>query len=267
MKGRIKEAFPERLKFLEGKVALITGGGGGIGWGIALEFAREGAQVMIVDIDQKKGEEVLGEVNKISRGHSFWPLDIRKIENFPDFLHEIYRKYGKIDVLVNNAGINTENTFLTMTPENWDLVYETNVRGHFFFSQAIAERMIEAGIGGSILFITSIHQEVVQGRPHYSSSKAGLAMLVKEMAAELAPYNIRVNGIAPGGIYIERRTEDPNSASQEQTVLLGGRNGIPRDIGRAAVFLASDYWSRHITGQILTVSGGQYLKPVIDSRR
>jgi NAD(P)-dependent dehydrogenase (short-subunit alcohol dehydrogenase family) len=89
-----------------------------------------------------------------------------------------------------------------------------------------------------------------------------LVMLIKEMAVELAPDGIRVVGIAPGGIYIDRRIEDPGLANDEPTVLLGGKNGIPRDIGRAAVMLASDYWSRQITGEVLVVSGGQYLHPV-----
>ena len=128
-----------------------------------------------------------------------------------------------------------------------------------FLSQTVAQKMVEGGIEGVILFITSVHQEVVQQHPHYSSSKAALAMLVKEMAAELAPHKIRVVGIAPGGIYVNGRVSDPEQADDEPTVLLGGKNGIPRDIGRAAVFLTSDYWSRHITGEILTVSGGQYL--------
>jgi NAD(P)-dependent dehydrogenase (short-subunit alcohol dehydrogenase family) len=86
-------------------------------------------------------------------------------------------------------------------------------------------------------------------------------MLVKEMAVALAPYRIRVVGIAPGGIYVEKRVDDPLLADSERSVILGGRNGIPRDIARAAVFLTSDYWSRHITGEIVTISGGQYLLP------
>jgi NAD(P)-dependent dehydrogenase (short-subunit alcohol dehydrogenase family) len=246
-------------KFLENKVALITGGGGGIGWGIGLEFAREGAQVILADINRQKGEEVLGELRKVSDGHLFVEMDVRKVGMFEGLLEQVEKNLGKIDILINNAGVNTSHAFLDMTPEAWDNVHDTNLRASMFLSQAVVRRMVDGGRTGNVLFITSVHQEVIQGRPHYSSSKAGLKMLVKEMAVELAGYGIRVNGIAPGGIYIDKRIEDQMEANKESSVLLGGRNGIPRDIGRAAVFLSSDYWSRHVTGEVLTVSGGQYL--------
>ena len=163
--------------------------------------------------------------------------------------------------MVNNAGVNTPHRFLNMTPEAFDEVFKVNLRGHFFLSQEVVKRMIARRKFGVIIFITSVHQEVVQGRPHYSGSKAALAMLVKEMAGELAPYGIRVNGIAPGGIYIEKKIDNPSLANDESSVILGGKNGIPRDVGRAAVILTSEYWLIHITGEILTVSGGQYLLP------
>lgn len=245
--------------YLEDKIALITGGGGGIGWGIGVEFARNGAKVVLVDIDEKNGAEVLADLGKISSGHRLYCLDVQDIEAGQQFVEEIWDQYGQIDILVCNAGINTPHGLLNMTPEAWDQVHDTNLRGHMFLSQTVGKKMIRGGIEGVILIITSVHQEVVQGRPHYSSSKAALAMLVKEMAVELAPHKIRVVGIAPGGIYINKRVTDPDQADDEPTVLLGGKNGIPRDIGRAAVFLTGNYWSRHITGEILTVSGGQYL--------
>lgn len=250
-----------REGFLEDKVALVTGGGGGIGWGISTELAREGARVAIVDINKGRGEEVLALTEQISPGHHFYQIDIREIGSFDRLLDEIAKDLGAVDILVNNAGINTGHNFLGMTPEAFDEVYGVNVRGHLFLSQAVAKKMIEAKRKGTIVFITSVHQEVVQGCPAYSSSKAALAMLIKEMAVELARYEIRVNGIAPGGIDISGRISDPQLAGKEETVLLGGRNGIPLHIGRTVVMLASEYWTEHITGQIWTVSGGQYLAP------
>jgi glucose 1-dehydrogenase len=244
------------------KVILITGGGGGIGWAICREFAREGAQIAIIDINETKGQEVLLDVRRLSPGHRFYHQDIRDINAFSDLLGQIDHDLGRIDVLINNAGVNTDNGFLNMTPEAFDHVLAVNLRGHFFLSQKVAQAMIAAKTKGVILFTTSVHQNVVQGHPHYSASKSALVMLIKEMAVELAPDGIRVVGIAPGGIYIDRRIEDPGLANDEPTVLLGGKNGIPRDIGRAAVMLASDYWSRQITGEVLVVSGGQYLHPV-----
>ena len=258
-----KKIFLKERKegFLERRVALVTGGGGGIGWGVVTEFAREGARVAILDIDERKGQEVLSLAKEISPDHCFYQADIRDISSFKSLLDQIEADMGVVDILINNAGINTNHDFLHMTPEAFDEVFDVNLRGHFFLSQEVTRRMIDTKKKGAVLFISSVHQDIVQGRPHYSSSKTALAMLVKEMAVELAHYGIRVNGIAPGGIYIDKRIEDPLLANNEPSVILGGKNGIPRDIGRAAVMLTSDYWSRHVTGEILTVAGGQYLVP------
>ncbi len=249
--------------FLGDQVAIITGGGG-IGWGIAMEFAREGAQVVIIDKDKQKGEEVLAEVRKISQGHQFEHWDIRQIDKIEEKLANIKSHYPQgVDILVNNAGVNSTEAFLSLTPEAWDEVQDTNLRAHAFLSQAVAREWIDHKRSGVILFTTSVHQDVIEHRPSYSTSKAALKMLIKEMAAELAPHNIRVVGVAPGGIHIRNRTEDPLQAKVVPQVPLGGRDGIPRDIGRAAVFLCSDYWARFITGETLTVSGGQYLDPTV----
>jgi len=254
-----KEA--DKLKTKEGlfagKTVLITGAGGGLGWGISLSFAREGARVIVTDIDDAKGQEVVRLISKESDAQpQYFHLNVREVAAFPELL----AKVGPIDVLVNNAGINTEHGFLTMTPEAWDEVMSTNLRGHFFLSQAVAKQMIEGQKRGVICWISSVHQEVYQGRPHYVASKAAIARLVKEIAVELAAYGIRVVGIAPGGIYVGERTEDPLKAPQEKTIPLGGRNGIPSDIGQMAVALCSDRFARQVTGEVITVSGGQYLR-------
>lgn len=243
--------------YLKGKTVLVTGGGGGIGWGICLECAREGARVIVTDVDDEKGNKVLSELLEINEGHQYRHLDLLRTEEFDRILDEV----GNVDVLVNNAGINTPNNLQDMTEGNWDKVMGINLRGHVFLTQKVTARNISSGGRLSIVFISSIHQEVVQGRPHYSASKAAINMLIREVAVELAPHGIRVNGVAPGGIYIGKKVEDPETANDEPTVLLGGKNGIPLDIARTVVFLACDYWSRHITGQMITVAGGQYLKP------
>lgn len=248
-------------KFLEGKTVLVTGGGGGIGWGICLECARAGAKLIVTDIDRKKGGEVLDDLEEISSGHRFWYLDVRNTKENCRGITNIYEAGGRIDVLINNAGVNSSHGFLDMAEDAWDEVFAVNLRGHFFLSQIVARKMIEHKARGVILFTTSVHQEIIQGRPHYSTSKAALRMLIREMAVELAPHGIRVNGVAPGGIDL-RRIEDPALAGDEPTVLLGGKNGIPSDIGRMMVVLASD-WSRHMTGEVVTVSGGQYLLPFV----
>lgn len=250
------------MGYLVGKNILVTGGGGGIGWGICLECAREGARVIVTDVDDEKGVEVLSQCLLISKGHVYKHLDLLQISEFPEILKETYNEVGGVDVLVNNSGINTPNDILNMTEESWDNVMGVNVRGHVFLTKLVVQKMIDSKEKGSVVFISSVHQDVPQ-RPHYTASKSAIRGLVKSMAVEFAPYGIKVNGIAPGGIYIDKRVEEPEKAGKEPTVLLGRKNGIPSDIGRMVVVLASDYWSRHITGEMVTVSGGQYMKPVV----
>ncbi|MFH1668103.1 MAG: SDR family oxidoreductase, partial [Candidatus Komeilibacteria bacterium] len=176
---------------------------------------------------------------------------------FDSALKEIFQDVGTVDVLFNNAGINTSRNVLNMTEEDWRKVLDTNLTGHVFLTQKIVQKMIDSGVKGSIIFTSSVHQDI-PSTPHYTASKAAIKALVKAMAIEFATHGIRVNGIAPGGIYITERVEDPDQANNEPSILLGGKNGIPRDIGRVGVVLASDYWSRHITGEVITVSGAQY---------
>lgn len=251
-------------KLLKNKIALVTGGGGGVGWGICKELAEEGAKVTIVDIDEKAGKKVLNEISETGKGHKFYKQDVSIVEDLNKFMQKIYKNDGNIDILINNAGINTPNKFLDMTVENWDKVHDVNLKSHFFLSQNVAKNMIKNKIEGKIIFISSVHQKIVQKRPHYSSSKAAISMLVKEIAIELAPHNIRVNTIAPGGIDISGRVSDPKRAKEDPPVPLRRKSGIPSDIGRAVVFLASDRWSRHITGSTVTVSGGQYIDPTLN---
>ncbi len=248
------------MKYLENKNVLVTGGGGGIGWGICLECARQGARVVVTDVDDELGGETLRDVLEVSAGHVYQHLDLRNPDTFPAVLQEIYSRVGPVHALFNNAGINSPCTGLDITLEQWDKVMGVNLRGHVFLTKLIVSKMVDEGIHGSVIFTSSVHQDI-PSTPHYSASKAALKGLIPALAADFAPYKIRVNGIAPGGVHIQERTENPEDANDEPTVLLGGKNGIPRDIGRMGVVLASEYWSRHVTGEIVTVSGGQYMRP------
>ncbi len=243
---------------LAGKVALVTGAAGGIGrWGICPVLAELGVRLAVTDMDNQRGEEL---VAKLGKDHRYYHLDVRGVDSFPTVLDQIGEDFGQVDILINNAGVNLGQNFLDLTPEGWDKVYNTNIRGPVFLSQLVAKRMIEAELPGVILFITSVHQEVCQKHLPYSTSKAALVMAVKEMAIKLGPHEIRVVGVAPGGISISEEVTDRSQASRSGTVPLGGRNGIPRDIGNAVAFLVSGL-ADHITGTVLTVSGGQYLDP------
>lgn len=248
-------------KALEGKAALVTGAAGGIGrWGICPTLAELGVGLAVIDIDDRRGEELVAKLRKGGHTHRYYHLDIRDVASFPAVVEKVWQDFGKLDVLINNAGINLGQNFLDLTPEGWDEVHGTNLRGHIFLSQLVVRRMIEAEMPGVILFVSSVHQEVCGKCLPYSTSKAALAMAIREMAIELGPHNIRVVGVAPGGIYTDDEVSDPTLSSKTGTIPLGGRNGLPQDIGHAVAFLVSDL-ARHITGTILTVSGGQYLDP------
>lgn len=252
----------KKRKFLIGRTALITGGAGGIGWGIAKEFVKEGAKVIIVDINRKKGEEVLADIGGEERGNGLIEADVTKVDRLKKELEKYLDRKGEIvDILVNNVGVRTGSNFMKMTEKDWNRSLDINLKSSVFLSQWAVKKMVEREKKGVILFTTSVHQEVVFGEPNYSASKAALRMVIKEMAVELAWRGIRVAGVAPGGIEVEKRTGNPAESEYDQRVILGERLGIPRDIGRMMVVLASDYWSRLVTGEIITVSGGEFLRP------
>jgi len=248
-------------KTLEGKVVLVTGAAGGIGrWGICQVLAKLGVRLAVTDIVDQEGTELVAKLNQEGGEHRYYHLDTREVASFPPLIDQICKDFGQINILINNAGINLGQNFLDLTPKGWDEVHGTNLRGHIFLSQLMAKKMIEAKLHGVILFVTSVHQEVCQKHLPYSTSKAALAMAIKEMAIELGPYDIRVVGVAPGGIYIAEELADRSKSNRSGTVPLGEKNGIPSDIGNAVAFLISTL-AAHITGTVLTVSGGQYLDP------
>lgn len=241
----------EKINLLENKIALVTSAASGIGKEIALEFAREGAIVIIADINQEKSAQTLKEVKLLSPTSLSIPTDIASEKQLDNLISKIKEAFGGIDVLVNNAGIGLKGTPLEVSRENWDKVIETNLSGNFFLTQKTAQLMIKNKTSGKIIFITSIYQDIPSRHAQYSSTKAALKMVVKEFALELAPYNIRVNGIAPGAIK-SREEMDENYAPTP----LYGKKGGTLDIARAALVLASDYFTNYVTGTVFRVDGG-----------
>lgn len=245
----------DRKKFLEKQVAIITGSGYGIGQGIALEFAREGASVVVNDLDsqrskftQKLIQEHGGEVISIDG-------DITQEKIRQALTGGAIKKFGGLDILVNNVGIGSDKPFLKSTPGEWEKIWETNFLAGTLLTRDAAQQMIASGRKGKIIFITSVHQERIFGSPTYSTTKAALKMLVEELGAELAPHGIRVNGIAPGWIDTSREATLKHKPGSYDSAPLG-RAGLPEEVGRAAVFLASDFWSSYITATTILVDGG-----------
>jgi 2-deoxy-D-gluconate 3-dehydrogenase len=255
---------------LKGKVAVVTGGAMGIGFGIAKRFAEAGAKVLIADIDEGAARSAADELSKISEAHAV-KADLSMEDAGQKIVDECVKKFGRIDILVNNAGIFPQVPMLEMDTELFDKVYKINLRGLAFTAKAAALKMVGQGGGGSIVNISSIdalHPSMV-GLAAYDASKGGVTMFTKSLALEVAKHGIRVNAIAPGGIQTEGTsrplqgsgmTEEQMKAVMEGFIKLIplGRMGVPDDIAKAAVFLASDY-AGYITGETIVVDGGRLL--------
>jgi glucose 1-dehydrogenase len=243
---------------LEGKVAIITGAGRGIGRAIALAFAREGAAV-IVNFSQSEdsAREVTQQIRSSGGRAKLVQANVANLEEHERLLHETVKEFGAVDVLVNNAGIEVHEPVLNATPETWQRTIDVNLRGAYFLSCRAASRMRPKG--GAIINISSVHDvEPLRDRAVYSISKGGLMMLTKSLALELAEYNIRVNAISPGAILTDmNRASLSNSANRNRLLarIPLQRIGEPEEIGGAAIFLASAE-SSYVTGTTIYVDGG-----------
>jgi glucose 1-dehydrogenase/3-oxoacyl-[acyl-carrier protein] reductase len=245
---------------LEGKVVLVTGARRGIGRGIALEMAREGADVALNDVEGgAQIEAVAEEVRRLGRRASIVPGDVSRGSEVSGFVSSAARELGRIDILVNNAGVESILGLLDITEQEWERVTHINLKGEWLCAQAVARHMIAHGHGGAIVNIGSVQAGVVlPGRTHYAPSKRAVEALTANLAAELAPHRIRVNCIHPGLIDTDMTAwvmKDPNVLPIVLDKIALHRAGAPSEIGRVAVFLASDDAS-YVTGQSLYVDGG-----------
>lgn len=244
---------------LQGNVVLVTGASKGIGAGIALAFAVEGADVIINYHSDKSGaEKTLAGVQKHGRRGIIHKADVGIKSEVDKMVEKGIEILGKIDVLVNNAGIALWKPFLELDEENWDKTISTNLKGVFLCSQAVAKKMVENKWKGSIINISSIAAAgALDCLVPYCASKGGMTLLTKAMAAELAPYDIRVNALAPGTIDIVRnRNTDEDYPDDWVPFIPMGRVGNIQDIAKPVLFLASDD-SGFITGQIFWADGGE----------
>lgn len=250
-----------------GKVALVTGGSRGIGRGISEMFSREGAKVVVnyaagADSGPFSGSaERLVEALKEAGGEaSAYSADVSKSAEVQEMVRFAREKYGRIDILVNNAGICPFSDFLDLTEEIWDQVFAVNLKGTFLCSQAAARVMLEEGIKGRIICISSVG--AVAGttfQSHYCPTKAGVNLFVKSIATALGPHGITVNAVMPGAILTDlSRPQFLASAEVEQSYIQKipvGRLGAPEDVAAAVGFLATDE-AAYINGATLLVDGG-----------
>lgn len=243
---------------LDGRVAMVTGAGQGIGRAIALGFAHAGATVVVTDHNEATLRSVADELAGPGKGAMSIPLDVAAAEAITRAVRDVLTRYGRIDILVNNAGVRVHKPVLDHTLEDWEHVFRVNCTGVFLLSQAVAAVMRE-GNGGAIINISSQMAFVTSpDRVAYCASKAAVNQMTRVMAVDWARYNIRVNAIGPGPIttpFTESATANGAMPVTPQMVPLG-RMGDPTDIAAAAVYLASDA-AKFVTGTFLLVDGGQ----------
>ncbi|MEZ4666299.1 MAG: SDR family oxidoreductase [Anaerolineae bacterium] len=245
----------------ENKVVIVTGGGTGIGRGAAKRFAKEGAEVVISGRRPEPLDSVASEIK--AAGGKAWShsCDVRDIDQIQALVDVVITRCGRIDVLVNNAGVPGEGAFLEVTPDYYDHVLGTNLRGCYFMAQRVAKAMIASNTPGSIVNITSIDATAADG-PYsaYCTAKAGLVNLTRCMAFELAPYKIRANAVAPGFTLTEMTS---NAVSVEELDYLQNRFdrvpmrrlGTVEECAAVIAFLASDE-APYLTGENITIDGG-----------
>jgi NAD(P)-dependent dehydrogenase (short-subunit alcohol dehydrogenase family) len=243
----------EMDNLLSGKTALITGAGRNIGKSIAIEMAKQGANIFYTDISQEKCTSLERELNVYPIVSEGFLSDISKPESIDSLFGFLLKNQIKIDILVNNVGFQSETTTIKkLNLEEWYKVFDTNVFGPMYLTKLISQMMIDNQIQGSIIFITSIHQWTISRLQSYSTSKAALGMIIKELALDLASHKIRVNGIAPG--YIEE--DEKGKPIIHRYTPLYNSSINPCYIGRAAVYLSSDYFSKFTTGTVLKIDAG-----------
>jgi len=248
---------------LEGKLALITGGGRGMGRAIALTFADAGADIALTSRTLAELEEVAEGVRARGRSSLAVVADAGKMDDLRTMAGKVISKFGRIDILVNNAGSNIPNySLIDAEEEVWDEIMNVNLKGQFLLSQVVARKMREQG-GGNIINITSL-AGLVPWSKIYSVAKAGMTMVTEIMARDLGRYHIRVNAIAPGLVktkFAEPLWKEPAWAEiMEKNRALTGRIGLPEDAASSALFLASDA-SSYITGTTIVLDGGERVGP------
>jgi NAD(P)-dependent dehydrogenase (short-subunit alcohol dehydrogenase family) len=243
---------------LQNKTAIVTGAASGIGKAIAYAFADQGADVVVLDINAPKAEEVVAQIQKKGRRARFIRCDVGFADQVQAAFEEAIRFLGRLDILVNNTGVIRFSKIVDMPEEDWDFIIRTNLKSVFLCSQQAGRQMIKQGKGGRIIAISSIH--AVLSEPncgHYTTAKGGMESFCRTLATELAPHKITVNYIRPGATYTELTTP-MYTASVKRSLF----ERVPlKEIAEAAwiatgaVFLASDE-SRYMTGQHITIDGG-----------
>jgi glucose 1-dehydrogenase len=245
---------------LKGKAAIVTGGNTGIGKAIVLALAEQGANVCIDFVANEQATEDL-EKKIVALGDQAIGVDadVSKVEDLQRLIDETVKAFGRVDIMVNNAGVETRTSVLDTTEKQYDFVLNVNLKSAFFGTQLAAKQMIAQGGGGRIVNVTSVHEDwPMPGNTPYCLSKGGMRMLTRTAGVELAPHGITVIGVGPGAVDtpINKQTEDdPEAMKRLNSAIPLGRMADPKEIGSVVAFLASDGAS-YVTATTLFADGG-----------
>lgn len=236
---------------LKGRVAIITGGAGGLGKESSLLFASEGARVVVADYNKNLADDIAKEINGLAFG-----IDVSNRDQVDQMVSEVIRHFGRIDILINNAGITMDSTLVKMTQEQWDTVISINQTGVYHCTQAVVPHMITAGYGKIINTSSIVGRMGNFGQTNYAATKAAVIAMTQTWAKELGRKGINVNAVAPGFIMTPMTQKMPENVLQgmKEKVSLQ-RLGTPRDIANTYLFLASND-SNYINGAVIPVDGG-----------
>lgn len=247
------------MKRLENKIAVITGGAQGIGKAAVKRFAEEGATVIIWDVNEAKANSTISELKSISEKIEFQKVDVTNLQSVADAAAKIIEKFKRIDILINNAGITRDSSFLKMTPEQWQQVIDVNLTGVFNCTKAVTPYMVENKFGKIVNTSSIVGLYGNFGQTNYVATKSGIIGMTKVWARELGRKGINVNAVAPGFIATEMVETVPEKVIEmlkEKTPL--GKRGDPEDIANAYLFLVSEE-AKYINGTVLSVDGGLVL--------
>jgi NAD(P)-dependent dehydrogenase (short-subunit alcohol dehydrogenase family) len=237
------------MNWFDGATAVVTGAANGIGRATAEVLADLGARVLAVDVDEKALARVFG-------SGPVTPI-CADVSSGATLAQELLERFGPVTLLVNNVGIDTNHRFLQLSERDFDRVFAANLRGPWFLTRGLTQALVDARERGAIVFVSSLHDHFIRGLPHYSASKAAVAMLVKELAQELAPHGIRVNAVSPG---VVRSAHVPASDERErerlQRLVPLGEIGQPRQVANMIAVLLCERWASYVTGANVPVDGG-----------
>ncbi len=244
------------MKLLEGKVAVVTGAARGIGKAIAIRFAKQGADIAFTDLNRNDDminlEKELADLGVKAKGYASDASDFDSAQKTVD---SIIEDFGKIDALINNAGITRDTLLMRMTEEQWDLVLKVNLKSVFNMTKACQKYMLKQRSGSIINMSSVVGVSGNAGQSNYSASKAGIIGFTKSVAKELGARNIRSNAVAPGFIITEMTAQIPEKAKEEWLKIIPmKRGGTPEDVADTCIFLASDL-SAYVSGQVINVCG------------